>query len=175
MHKLSDVSRLITFRVGGALYAADIANVERVLRHETSRPVPDMPSWMEGVLEYQGRILPVIDLRVRFGAGHHEATGGRRLLVVSLGTEWVAAAVDQVLDVRAVTAADIAPPPAIVLGFEGEFLRGVVRRGNDLVLVLDFHRILSSSDRVSLATVTSAEQVGTGVDASGAAECAVHG
>ena len=175
MHKLSDVSRLITFRVGGALYAADIANVERVLRHETSRPVPDMPSWMEGVLEYQGRILPVIDLRVRFGAGHHEATGGRRLLVVSLGTEWVAAAVDQVLDVRAVAAADIAPPPAIVRGFSGEFLRGVVRRGNDLVLVLDFHRILDSSDRVSLAAVASLERFGATDEPSREGESALHG
>ena len=175
MNKRSDDFRLITFRVGGALYAADIATVERVLRHETSRPVPNMPSWMEGVLEYEGRILPVIDLRVRFGVGQDRETGGGRLLVVSLVTEWVAVAVDQVLDVRAVAAADIASPPAMVRGFSGEFLRGVVRRGNDLVLVLDFHRTLSSTDQASLAAVTSADYVGTGVDTSGAAECALRG
>ncbi len=142
--------RLVTFRVGGALYAADITVVERVLRREQARPVPNMPSWMEGVLDYQGRVLPVIDLRERFGGTLRPDPGGGRLLVLSLGDEWVGAVVDQVLDVRAYTAADIAPAPAMVRGFSGDFLHGVARRGSELVLVLDCHRLLRTDDRDTL-------------------------
>ncbi|MEO6444702.1 MAG: chemotaxis protein CheW [Gemmatimonadaceae bacterium] len=151
--------RFVTFRVGSALYAVDIARVERVLRQEPTSPVPDMPPWMDGVLAYQDRILPVVDLRIRFGTPPSSCAGQGRLLVISMGTQWVAAAVDQVLDVRAIAAADIAPPPEMVVGLAGEFLRGVASRDGELVLILDFERILLASDRKSLADAARCAEV----------------
>lgn len=155
--------RLVTFGVGDAWYAADIAFVERVLRREGVHPVPNMPFWMDGVLEHQGRFVPVIDLRQRFamagGVGEAapsmaEDCAGRggsgsapgRLLVLSLGSEVVAAAVDRVVDVRAVMTSDIAPPPALVRGVTGEFLTGMVRRDAQVVYVLDIPKLLSPDE-----------------------------
>ncbi|MBK9407872.1 MAG: chemotaxis protein CheW [Gemmatimonadetes bacterium] len=146
--------RLVTFGIGDAWYAAEIAYVERVLRHEGVHPVPNMPPWMEGVLEHQGRIVPVIDLRRRFGLvegdGRAPTSGGGRLLLLSLGADVVAAAVDRVVDVRAVAEGEIASPPRLVRGVAGEFLKGMVRRDDVMVLVLDIPRLLSPDEHLAL-------------------------
>jgi len=149
--------RLVTFGLGDAWYAADIARVERVLRYEHVHPVPNMPPWMRGVIEHLGRVIPVIDLRTRFAlnrrAGPHGAeapAGGARLLVLSLGDELVAAAVDRVIDVRAVSSDDVAPPPRLVRGAAGEFLLGMMRRDGQVVLLLDVARLLSPDDHRAL-------------------------
>ncbi|MCC6928546.1 MAG: chemotaxis protein CheW [Gemmatimonadaceae bacterium] len=165
--------RLVTFGVSDAWYAADIAFVERVLRREGVHPVPNMPTWMDGVLEHHGRFVPVIDLCQRFAlpgaapstpvtahaatahagdAHRHPAAGGTqgRLLLLSSGQEVVAAAVDRVVDVRAVQLTDIAPPPALVRGVTGEFITGMVRRDQQVVYILDIAKLLSPDEHRAL-------------------------
>lgn len=148
--------RLVTFGIGEAWYAAEIGYVERVLRHEGVHAVPNMPVWMDGVLEHQGRIVPVIDLRRRFGLADADpearrgAGGAGRLLLLSCGDDCVAAAVDRVVDVRAVAEGEIAPPPRLVRGVAGDFVKGMVRRDDWMVLVLDIPRLLSPEEHLSL-------------------------
>jgi len=139
--------RLVTFGIGTAWYAVDVAHVERVLRHEGVFPIPNMPPWMEGMIEYRGRIVPVINLGQRLGLDVPSGGGARRLLVLTLGEDVVAAAVDQVVDVRPVADGDVAPPPALVRGVAGECLRGVLRRDDTMVLLLDVARLLHAADR----------------------------
>jgi purine-binding chemotaxis protein CheW len=146
-------SRLVTFRVGTDLYAADIQSVERVLRYEVPRAIPQVPAWIEGVLQYAGRVVPVIDLRRRFNAASLDITGQTRMVVMSTADEWVAAIVDQVLDVRPVAAGDISPPPDLVRGLAGEYLRGVVRRDQQLVVVLNTDRLLSATESLALSAL----------------------
>ena len=64
--KTADRAQIVTFRLGDDLFAADINSVERVLRYKQPSPVPNVPEWIEGVIEYQKRVLPVVDLRARF-------------------------------------------------------------------------------------------------------------
>jgi purine-binding chemotaxis protein CheW len=150
MSTRAPTQRLVTFGIGSAWYAADVAHVERVVRHEGVCPIPGMPPWMEGILSYNGGVVPVIDLRKRFGLDGGAVEGGGRLLLLSLGTEVVAAAVDRVVDVRAVADSEVAPPPRLMRGVSGEFLRGVVRRGESMVLVLDVPRLIGPDDRLLL-------------------------
>lgn len=142
--------RLVTFGIGDSLYAAEIVHVERVLRHESVHPIPGMPAWVDGVIDYQGRVVPVMDLRRRFGLDDGVRRGAGRLLVFALGGDVVAAAVDRVVDVRSVSADDIAPPPRLVRGSASEFLRGMVRQGDEMILLLDLLRLLSDDERASL-------------------------
>ena len=155
-------SRLVTFRVGADLYAADIFSVERVLRYQPPRAIPGVPDWVEGVLEYGGCIVPVIDFRRRFSAPVTAPAAQTRLLVLSREGEWMAAIVDQVLDVRPVGPDDIAPPPPLVSGLAGDYLRGVVRREGGLVVVLDVDRILGATDALSLREVLEAGTAAAG-------------
>ncbi|MEO7964023.1 MAG: chemotaxis protein CheW [Gemmatimonadaceae bacterium] len=154
MSETTTITRLVTFRVGTELFAADIFSVERVLRYEPARSMPNLPSWMEGVLEIAGRVVPVIDLRRRFGM-HAPLPGSQaRLLVLSVRGDWMGAVVDQVLDIRPVAPDEITPPPAIVRGIAGDYLRGVVRRGDSLVVVLDIDRILATTEQLALGAAT---------------------
>lgn len=144
------VQRLVTFVIGDSWYAADIAHVERVLRHEAVYAVPGMPRWVEGVIDYQGRVVPVVDLHRRFGLPERERGDAGRLLVFTVGGDVVAASVDRVIDVRSVAAGELAPPPRLVRGAASEFLRGMVRDGEAMVLVLDLLRLLSGDEQAAL-------------------------
>jgi purine-binding chemotaxis protein CheW len=147
-------TRIVTFRLGTDLFAADIIVVERVLKYEAPRAVPNLPSWIEGVFEYQGRAIPVVDLRARFGLSPSSAGPHTRMLVLSTAGEWVAVIVDAVLDVRPIEEGDVQPPPALFRGLAGEYLRGLTRRDDDLVLLLDVDRLLQSDERLTLQALS---------------------
>lgn len=142
--------RLVTFGVGDVWYAAEIAYVERVLRHEGVHAIPGMPSWVEGVIAYQGRVVPVIDLHRRFGMVEEARSDNARLLVLASGGDAIAVTVDRVVDVRTVAPGGLAPPPRLVRGASAEFLRGMVRQDDAMVLVLDPRHLLSDEEQASL-------------------------
>ncbi len=143
-------AQIVTFRLGDELFAADIFSVERVLRYAAPTPVPNVPSWIEGVIDYQGRVVPVINLRRRFELPAAPIPADARILVLTVDDEWVAATVDGVLDVSVLDAARLAPPPALFRGLAASYLRGVVRRGERLVVFLDVARLFSTDERIVL-------------------------
>lgn len=151
--------RLVTFGVGDSWFAADIVHVERVLRHDAVFPIPGMPAWMEGVIEHQGRVVPVVDLHRRFGLAGDAPRGSGRLLLFTLGEDVMAAAVDRVVDVRPVAAGELAPPPRLVRGIAGDFLRGMVRQGDAMILVLDLPRLFSDDEQATLKSCVDATPV----------------
>ena len=153
-------SQIVTFRLGDDLFAADIFSVERVLRYQAPTPVPNLPAWVEGVIEYHGRVVPVIDLRRRFELPPRGAAAETRILVFNSSGEWIAAVVDAVLEVAAVSDAELAPPPPLFRGLAGEYLRGIARRNGRLVIFLDVARLLSTTERLALQRPIAAEDSG---------------
>ena len=150
-------ARAVTFRIGGELYAVDVQCVERVVRYATPRPVPRLPDWIEGIVEFDGRVIPVVDLRRRLGAAPLETSMQTRLLLLAIDGDWCGMIVDQVMDVRAYAPADLAPPPALVRGLAGALVVGTLRRANALVLLLDAAQLFTAAERESLDTSGVAE------------------
>jgi purine-binding chemotaxis protein CheW len=144
------ISQIVTFRLGDELFAADIFSVERVLRYTAPTAVPNVPEWIEGVIDYQGRVVPVINLRKRFELPAAPIPADARILVLTVDDEWVAVTVDGVLDVSALDASRLAPPPALFRGLSAGYLRGLVRRGERLVVFLDVARLFSTNERIVL-------------------------
>lgn len=142
--------QLVTFRLGDDFFAADIYSVERVLRYQPPTPIPNVPEWVDGVIEYRGRIIPVIDLRLRFGLDRVEPRPESRILVFSVGNDWIGAIVDAVLEVASPTAEQLAPPPPLFRGLSAEFLRGVVRRNDRLIVFLEVTKLLTTDERLAL-------------------------
>lgn len=143
--------RIVTFRLDGHLFGADIFAVERVLRPEPARALPEMPVWMDGVIDSGGSVVPVVDLRKRFGmssGGGHR--GQARLLVCAAAPYRAALLVDAVLDVRPLETGALQEPPAMFRGLGGEYLLGLSRRQGELVVVLDIPRLLASSETLTL-------------------------
>lgn len=147
----ADVTQIVTFRLGSDLFGAAISGVERVLRYVAPTPVPNVPDWIAGIIEYQRRVIPVVDLRARFDLDQHPVTGETRVLVFNVDGQWVAGVVDAVLDVTALGYAALAPPPPLFRGLAAEFVYGIARRDNRLVIVLDIDRLLSATERISLS------------------------
>ena len=146
-------AQVVTFRLGDDLFAADIASVERVLRHQAPRPVPKLPHWIVGVVDYRGRVVPVIDLRERFELPHADVTPATRILVFTVEGHWVAAVVDAVVEVTALSGAELAPPPPLFRGLAAEYLCGIARRGERLIVYLNVARILTATERLVLGEV----------------------
>lgn len=146
--------QLVTFRVGVDLFATDIFAVERVLRFAPPRPIPNLPVWVEGVIEYGGRVVPVIDLRARFELPPATSREFSRILIMLVSAdEWIAAIVDSVEEVTTVTAEQLAAPPPLFRGLAGQYLRALVRPADEsgpVVVLLDVARLLTSRERIVL-------------------------
>ena len=143
-------SQVVTFRLGEDRFAVDIQVVERVLRYQEPTAVPKLPDWVEGVLHYQSRVIPVLDLRSRFTLERIAPRTETRILVLSAGEQWLGVVVDAVLGVESLAAGQLSPPPALFRGLAAEYLRGIARHDDALLIVLDTDRLLTSTERIAL-------------------------
>ncbi|MBA3338878.1 MAG: purine-binding chemotaxis protein CheW [Gemmatimonadaceae bacterium] len=146
----TEADKLVTFRLGDDHFAADIHAVERVLRYSPPTPVPDMPPYIEGVMDYQQRVVPLINLRRRFELPEMAIGNETRILVLNVAGEWIGVVVDSVTEVAGFAPADVAPPPQLFRGLAGEYFKGIVRRGDRLVIYLDVEKLLSTTERLAL-------------------------
>ncbi len=145
----SDDMQVVTFRVGPQEFALDISQVERILRYERPSPLPNAPDFLEGVVRYDGGAIPVVDLRKRLEV---DATIGdeTRLMVLNLDGQRIGMLVDQVREVTRVDSTTIAAPPPMVRGLAAAYISGILTRGERAVVMLNAHRLLSSTERQAL-------------------------
>jgi purine-binding chemotaxis protein CheW len=145
----TDVMKLVTFQLGVDLFAADVFSVERVLRYSAPNAVPDVPDWIDGVLEHRGKVIPVVDMRRRIELSDNSITPLTRTLIFTTTDGWVGAVVDAVHEVAVVPTASVTPPPKMFKGLSAEFICGIAKVRDQLVVVLDVDRVLSSTDRIA--------------------------
>ena len=145
----SEIVKLVTFRLGADAFAAEIASVDRVLRYAAPKSVPDLPEWIEGVIEHRSKVIPVVDMRARLGLEHIDATPTTRILVLNTTDGFIGAIVDVVAEVASVPEANVSPPPPLFRGLAAHFVRGIAKVGEQLVVILDVDRVLTSDDRIA--------------------------
>ena len=142
--------QLACFKVGNELYALDIMRIREIIRPQKLTVVPKAPRFIEGVINLRGAVIPVADLRKRFDQPCSGDTRKHRIIICSVSGRIIGLLVDEVMEVRRYGRQDVAPSPQFLKGPEAEFFLGVARRGEDLVMVLDLDRILSSDERIAL-------------------------
>lgn len=147
-----DDIQIVVFRAGGQEFAFNVFHVQRILRYQSPSPLPKAPAFLEGVLQVQGAVVPVIDLRKRFEvpAPQREET---RLMVLDADGVSVAAVVDAVLEVMRVGADAVTPPPSVVRGLAAEYIQGIITTGDRTIILLQTARLLTSSERIALEQV----------------------
>ena len=134
----------ILFGVAGTTYALrghDVLHIE-MLEHVT--PVPNAPAYVEGVVFSRGQVVPVINLRVRFGFEHAASTLRSRLLVVQHDTRRVGLLADESREFIRISDAAIKPPQEAIGGLSGNYLEGVATLGERIVLVLNVREIIET-------------------------------
>jgi purine-binding chemotaxis protein CheW len=150
-----DDVQLVTFKVAGQDFAFDIFQVERILRYEAPAPLPKAPDFLEGVLQYQGRAVPLIDLRKRLGVAAPLREETRTVILEWAGGK-IGAVVDAVTEVLQVAATDVAAPPHIVRGLAADYITGLVVKEARTIIVLNTARLLSSTEKLALEAAVAA-------------------
>ncbi|HUI45646.1 MAG TPA: chemotaxis protein CheW [Nitrospirota bacterium] len=163
---VEDTVQLVTFQVGSEEYGLDINAIIEVIRPLKITPLPRMPEFIEGVVNLRGLIIPIVDLRKRFALAeiHNEPrkmrmvitkgaipAGGRR------GKELLGLVVDRVKEVLHVPRKEIAPPPGAATGEQADFISGMGKVGERLIIVVDITKILSPQERSALEEAGHAE------------------
>lgn len=138
--------QLVAFRLGKETYAVDIQQVQEIIRMQHITQVPGAPSFVEGVINLRGRIVPVIDLRQRLGLPRGERTGETRIVVVEVPPHRVGMVVDAVEEVFRIQEEEIEPPSSLVASIQEKYLRGVGKSGDRLIILLDLEEILKKEE-----------------------------
>jgi len=136
--------QFISFIVGEEEYATDILKVYEITSHKKLTKVPSMPPFVKGVLSIKDIIVPVIDLREKFGVEKTSVTKFTVIMIVDVGGRITGVVVDRVKDILKVKASEIQPPPRFTGGIKTSFIRGMIKKGkDDFTIVLDMAKILS--------------------------------
>lgn len=132
----------ILFELAGTTYALRSADIQQLEMIERVTPVPNAPSFVDGVVSVRGQVIPALNLRARFGFERRPADIRTRLVIVRAGERSVGLVVDSAREFAAITPEMIQPPPSGVAGLSGEYLEGTAQLGERLVLLLDVKQLL---------------------------------
>jgi purine-binding chemotaxis protein CheW len=146
--------QIACFRLGDDLYAVDIMRIKEIIRPQKLTALPKSPSFVEGVLNLRGTVIPVIDLRKRFDFPVSAHDKNTRLLIVTLGRQLLGLEVDEVTEVITVHVKDIKPPPLVAKGVRTEYLVGVCLAKDSLIMLLNLDKILTDLESGVLNTIT---------------------
>src|SRR6516162_5256508 len=139
----SESSQLISFALGDDQYGVDIMAVREIKGWSQITALPRQPDYMRGVLNLRGVMVPIIDLRCRFGQGMTEATPLHIVIVVQIGTRHVGLLGDRVLDIVAINASQIQSVPFVSRGAPTDFLSGLVTIESGMIALIDLSQLLS--------------------------------
>lgn len=152
-----DESQYLTFLLGGEMYAVSILNIKEIIGYGQPTQVPMMPSYVRGIINLRGRVVPVIDLLPRFGRESSEV--GKRTCVVIIDVEVederqdIGIVVDAVSEVLHIPDTDIEPPPAFGAKIRADFIAGMGKINNKFVVLLNVEKVLSIEELAQLAGV----------------------
>ncbi|MCS6284655.1 MAG: purine-binding chemotaxis protein CheW [Nitrospira sp.] len=152
----TDGSQFLTFQLGEELYGVDILRVQEIKGYTAVTRIPNTPAHIKGVLNLRGTIVPIVELRTKFGMPTIDYTMFTVIVVVVVREKIMGLVVDAVSDVLNIDKKDIQPAPQFGAKVDVSFLNGIGKSGDKLVALLDMDRLLSDSDLQDSATASAA-------------------
>lgn len=152
----TDGCQFLTFQLGDELYGVDILRVQEIKGYTTVTKIPNTPPHIKGVLNLRGTIVPIVELRTKFGMETIDYTMFTVIVVVVIQEKIMGLVVDAVSDVLDIDKKDIQPPPQFGAKVDVSFLKGIGKSNDKLVALLDMDRLLCESDLQEVAAVTAA-------------------
>lgn len=142
--------KILIFKINQEFYATDIVEVERILGYEEPTKLPDSPNFLEGVINYEGQILPVISLAKRFNLPDIDNRRESKVIVTKENGKKFGIIVDVVSEVRDISASDIEVPPEIVAGISQRYLKGLVKIDKKIIIFLKLGAILTDEEKLMI-------------------------
>jgi purine-binding chemotaxis protein CheW len=146
INAITAIAEFISFAIGDDQYGVDIMAVREIKGWSNVSHLPKQPDYVRGVLNLRGVMIPIIDLRCRFGEGLTETRSTHIIIVVQLGERQVGLLADRVLDIVAFEADKIQPVPHTARGTTTDFLSGLVTHGDTMIALIDLPRLLCTRE-----------------------------
>ncbi len=151
--EISEATQHLTFKLDEEVFALDIIKVREVLEYSTVTKVPQTPDFMKGVINLRGHVVPVVDMRLKFGMTEAEKTVNTCIIIVEISVDdestVLGALVDSVQEVFDFEADQIEPAPKIGTRLNTEFIRGMGKQDDQFIMILDIDKVFSA-DEISI-------------------------
>ncbi len=154
-HKIDDeLFQLVTFSLGTEEFGVDILDVKEIIRMMDTAKIPRSPDFVEGVINLRNVVIPIIDLRKRFALVEPTLTSHTRIIVIEIKELLVGFIVDSVSEVLRIPTDMVEDAPAVVTGVDSDYVRGVGKLNDKLLILLDLESLLSSGEIEYLSQVS---------------------
>ena len=139
--------KILIFCINGEYYATNIMEVERILDYESTTKIPDSPAFVEGVINYEERILPVITLSKRFNLPFTQIKGESKIIVAKQNHSKIGIIVDLVSEVKDVKIDNIEDSPEIMTGMSRRYIKGLIKLDGRIIIYLNLSGILTEEEK----------------------------
>ncbi|MFL0197074.1 chemotaxis protein CheW [Clostridium sp. WILCCON 0269] len=139
--------KVLIFSINEEYYATDIMEIERILGYEETTKLPDSPDFVDGVINYEGNILPVISLTKKFGFYGEQKNDQSKIIVTKQDGNKIGIIVDVVSEVSDVNTDNIEAPPDIVAGISKRYIKGLIKINDKIIIFLNLSKILTEEEK----------------------------
>jgi len=144
-------NKFLMFKLGSEEYGIDIKRITAIEELPQITTIPDMPIFVKGVINLRGKVIPAIDLRLRFGIEEKEYNDRTCIVIVSMNDSTIGLIVDIVSEVHEIKENDIGPPPSFNNASGNEqYIAGLAKKGEEVKIILDVEKIISNEDKAVL-------------------------
>ncbi|MDR1787866.1 MAG: chemotaxis protein CheW [Treponema sp.] len=151
---MADQNQLVTFQLGEELYGINIMDVKEIVRVQDVRAIPNAPSYVEGIFNLRSEIIPIINLHKRFHLRKTCEDGALSgFIILDIDGMKLGVLIDRVSRVLTVAGAEVQPPPQLLSGIGAEYIRGVVRRGERYLIILNIRDLFNPKELQKIAAV----------------------
>lgn len=148
-----ELYQLVSFHMDNEEFGVDILKVQEIIKMISITKVPNAPSYIEGVINLRGKVIPIVDLRLRLSMIKKEYDKNTRIIVIEINGKTFGFIVDSVSEVLRIQRSIIEAPPEIVTGINSDFITAVGKLEDRLLILLDLEKIFSDKERAELLKV----------------------
>ena len=149
-----ELIQLVSFHLDQEEYGVEVLKVREIIRMITITHMPNTPSYVEGIINLRGKVIPIISMRRKFGLMNVDKNSQTRIIVMDIGGELTGFVVDSVSEVIRISGGEIQPSPSAASGgADQEFITGVINHNERLLVLLDLDRMFTSEDMGMLSAM----------------------
>ena len=147
---MSEILQLVTFRLGNEDYAVNILKVQEINRMKEITRVPNTPTYVEGVINLRGKVIPVINLRGKFGLNEKDSDTQSRIMIMDIQGVTMGLVVDAVSEVLRIPANIVEPTPPMASNISTEYIKGIAKLEDRLIILLDMDMLVGKAEETSM-------------------------
>lgn len=144
-------TQIVSFRLANEEYGVDIMRVQEIILTGQITQMPQVPDYICGLINLRGNVIPIVDLRKRFGLTVAKNDENTRIIVVNVADKTIGIVVDAVNEVLRISSEQTEPPPSSIVGIDHSYIRGLVKFDDKLLILLNIDNVLSQAEQEALA------------------------